>query len=211
MTTKCYRCSPKSFGKLSPTHPLGIRAINVKNLFPNSWGCLLPLLPTVLLNSLLKLPSSVDFQGGLLILEPELHWNEKKNQKKPKTLLFFISLSKKSFHCFQQREGGRGFLILKLSAHLFLWQLEQAKMTRIWKSVCLKAVPEPAVFIWLIIFIIGWLLLEGGKKKIRSLKIFSGDFNSVRYQAFSLHGQHHKFCCVFLECSSLVKSVFVFH
>lgn len=77
-------------------------------------------------------------------------------QKKNFTFFFNLSLSpKKSFHHFQQREGGRGFLILKLSAHLFLWQLEQAEVTRIWKSVCLKAVPEPAVFIWLIIFIIG--------------------------------------------------------
>lgn len=31
MTTKCYRCSPKIFGKQSPTHPLRIRSLNVKN------------------------------------------------------------------------------------------------------------------------------------------------------------------------------------
>ena len=107
---------------------------------------MLPHLSTLLLNPLLKLPRPAGLQGGLLILEPKLQLGCRKKTKP----FFNISLFRKSFHRFQQREGGEEFLILKLSASAGASRSDEEL-----ESVCLKAVPEPAVFIWLIIFIIG--------------------------------------------------------
>lgn len=99
--------------------------------FPNCRGCLLPLSTPLLPNPFLK-PSS---NTGFLILDCDHQWDESRK----KYGFFSFSPSPKKTHslCFQQRQGGRGFLILKLSAHLLLWLLEQAEATTIWKLVYL--------------------------------------------------------------------------